>query len=306
EELTKTLLESGELKETAFAYELSGELGHLDIPASLNASLMARLDRLQPVKEVAQTAACIGPEFHYPPLKTVSPLDDAALQGALERLISAELIFARGRPPEARYVFKHALVRDAAYESLLKRRRQFIHGKLVNALEQQGTAAPEVLAHHATIARKTEKAIAYWRQAGIAATARPAYQEAIGHFTNALSLVHQCSDGRAKLESELDLQVLLGQALIPKSGWSAEPTLRAFARALELVEQIGETPSRFPVLFGNWAVQHMRGESAIHLATASKVLELAQQQEDVVPRQIALRLTGVSHFAVANLGAARR
>src|SRR5262249_702027 len=203
EELTKTLLETGELKGTAFAYVLSGELCHLDIPASLNASLMARLDRLQPVKEVAQTAACIGREFHYPLLKAVSPLDDAALQGALERLISAELIFARGRPPEARYVFKHALVRDAAYESLLKRRRQFIHGKLVNALEQQGTAAPEVLAHHATIARKTEKAIAYWRQAGIAATARPAYQEAIGHFTNALSLVHQCSDGRAKLESEL-------------------------------------------------------------------------------------------------------
>ncbi|MBV9983746.1 adenylate/guanylate cyclase domain-containing protein [Bradyrhizobium sp.] len=306
EELTKMLLESGELKETAVAYELTGELSHLDIPASLNASLMARLDRLQPVKEVAQTAACIGREFHYSLLKAVSPLDDAGLQSALERLISAELIFARGRPPEARYVFKHALVCDAAYESLLKRRRQIVHGKLVNALEQQGTAAPEVLAHHASKAGMTGKAIGYWRQAGIAATARPAYQEAIGHLTNALSLVRQGGQDSANLETELDLQVLLAHALIPKSGWSAEPTARAFARALELVERIGGTPNRFPVLFGNWAVQHMRGESAIHLAQSLKILELADQQEDDVARLVALRLAGVSHFAVGNLDAARR
>jgi len=138
-------------------------------------------------------------------------------------------------------VFKHALVCDAAYESLLKRRRQIVHRKIVNALEQQGTAAPEVLAHHATMAGMTEKAIGYWRQAGVAAAARPAYQEAIGHRTNALSLVRQGGQDRANPESELDLQVLLAHALIPKSGWSAEPTARAFARALELVEQIGDT-----------------------------------------------------------------
>jgi len=301
EELTKMVLESGELREVEFGYELAGALSDLLVPATLHASLMARLDRLQPVKEVAQIAACIGREFEYGLLKAITPVDDAALRDALDRLIAAELIFARGLPPEARYTFKHALVRDAAYESVLKTRRQIIHGRLLDALEGQGTTAPELLAHHATRAGMNEKAISYSRQAGIAATMRPAYHEAIGHFTTALSLVRQGGNGRAQLESELDLQVLLAQALVPKVGWIAEPTAQAFARALKIVEQVGETPNRFPVLYGNWTIHHARGESSLHLALAKDTLALAEQQEDNVPRLVAHRLAGVSHFAVGKL-----
>ena len=167
--------------------------------------------------------------------------------------MSAELIFGRGRPPEANYIFKHALVRDAAYESLLKSRRQIIHGKLAGALEKEDIVPPELIAHHAAMAGMTEKAIAHWQKAGIAATARPAYQEAIAHLTNALSLVQRISEDRARLERELDLQVLLAHALIPKEGYIAEPTARAFARALEIVKQIGKTPHQFPVLYGSWS-----------------------------------------------------
>jgi class 3 adenylate cyclase len=161
EEITKTVLESGELRETASAYQLTGPLNRLTIPSTLYDSLMARLDRLQPVKEVAQTAACIGRDFDYRLLKAVSPLDDAALQDALQRLTSAELIFRRGMPPDSAYIFKHALVRDAAYENLLKTRRQTIHARLVEALEANGGAAPELLAHHATVAGMTEPAVRY-------------------------------------------------------------------------------------------------------------------------------------------------
>jgi len=306
EELTKTMLESGELKETEFGYELTGTLSRLDIPASLSASLMARLDRLQPVKEVAQIAACIGREFQYRLLQAVSRHDDATLQAALDGLISAELIFGRGRPPEARYIFKHSLVRDAAYASLLKSRRQIIHGKLVIALESEDAVPPELMAHHAAMAGMTEKAIAYWRQAAIAATARPAYQEAIAHLTNALTLVQRLREVRARLEMELDLQVLLAHALIPKEGYIAEPTARAFARALEIVKQIGETPHQFAVLYGSWAIHAVRGETDLALAQAREMLDLANKQEDDIGRLVALRLAGVSQFAVGDLGGARR
>jgi predicted ATPase len=149
---------------------------------------MARLDRLQPVKEVAQTAACIGRDSDYRLLKAVSPLDDAALQDALERLTGAELIFRRGVPPDSTYVFKHALVRDAAYENLLKTRRQTIHSKLFEALEAIG-AAPELLAHHATAAGMTEPAVRYWLKAGEQAAARFANKEAVSHLRTGIGLL---------------------------------------------------------------------------------------------------------------------
>jgi predicted ATPase len=158
---------------TATTYELKGPLNGLTIPATLHDSLMARLDRLQPVKEVAQMAACIGREFSYSLLESISPLKPDALQQALDQLISAELIFRRGVVPAATYTFKHALVRDAAYESLLKSRRQAFHASLVDALENIGTAAPELIAHHATRAKLTETSIEYWAKAGTAGKRQP-------------------------------------------------------------------------------------------------------------------------------------
>jgi predicted ATPase len=160
----------------------------LTIPSTLYDSLMARLDRLQPVKQVAQTAACIGRDFDYRLLRAILPLDDIALQDALDRLSAAELIFKRGTPPDAKYVFKHALVRDAAYENLLKTRRQSVHAKLVAVLKQEG-AAPEILAQHAVAAGDNDLAIRSWLAAGESAASRFANQEAASHFKAAIRLL---------------------------------------------------------------------------------------------------------------------
>ena len=159
EELTKTALESGMLRETADAFVLDRPLSELAIPTSLHDSLMARLDRMQPVKEVAQTAAVIGREFDHRLLVAIAPQPEAEVRAALERLADAELIFRRGLPPDASYLFKHALVRDAAYESLLKSKRQVVHQRILEALEA-ADALPQLLGHHAREAGLIEQAIA--------------------------------------------------------------------------------------------------------------------------------------------------
>ena len=305
EELTKAVLESGRLAQTTAGFELTTSLEQLAIPTTLHDSLMARLDRLQPVKEVAQTAACIGREFSFQLLQSICTLSKAGLEDALARLLEAELIFRRHHAAESTYVFKHALVRDAAYESLLKSRRQDIHAKLVDALEADRDTAPELLAHHATYAGMTERAIGYWQQAGVAALARPAYQEAIGHLRNALALVPAMGGGRVWLERELDLLVMLAQALIPKFGWSAEVTVQAYARGLGLVEQLGDTPNRFPVLFGVWVGHLVRSETPALVARAESILELAEQDGGEIPWLMARRFAGVSQMMAGNLRRSR-
>ncbi len=174
EEMTKAVLESGVLRETAEAWHLDGPLSRLAIPASLHDSLMARLDRLQPVKEVAQTAAVIGRDFDYRTPAAMAPLPEAELRDALARLVGAELVFQRGHPPDASYLFKHALVRDAAYESLLKSRRQAMHAALLAVLESREDAPAELRAQHAEGAGAAGKALRYWQEAGAEALARPA------------------------------------------------------------------------------------------------------------------------------------
>ncbi len=306
EELTKTVLESGELRESEDAFELDGPLSRLAIPATLHDSLMARLDRLQPVKEVAQTAACIGREFDYSLIKAIMPLDDGPLQDALDRLVAAELVFRRGVGIEARYTFKHALVRDAAYESLLKARRRAIHEKLVAALEAVSGTLPEVIAYHAGEASLTEKAIDYWQKAGQVALARPAYQEAIGHLSAAIGSIRTMPDDRDWWERELSLQIQLGQALIASAGYGAEPTAEAFARAKELVEKIGDTPNRFPVLYGAWAIHYIRAEIASAMTAAESFLEVAERQESDVGRLVANRICGTSLMMVGRLSEAEK
>jgi class 3 adenylate cyclase len=187
EELTRTVLESGLLKEEEDLYVLAGPLPPLAIPATLHDSLMARLDRLSPIKEVAQTAAAIGREFSHQLLSEVSTATDEGLEDALAQLAEAELVFRRGKPPQATYTFKHALVRDAAYESLLKSKRRELHGRIAEALEQsfpeRAEVEPELLAYHLTEAELTEPAIAYWRTAGLRAIERSANVEAVAHLT---------------------------------------------------------------------------------------------------------------------------
>jgi class 3 adenylate cyclase/predicted ATPase len=296
EEITKTVLESGELRETASAYQLTGPLSRLMIPSTLYDSLMARLDRLQPVKEVAQTAACIGRDFDYRLLKAVSPLDDAALQDALERLTSAELIFRRGVPPDSTYIFKHALVRDAAYENLLKTRRQTIHAKLVEALEANG-AAPELLAHHATVAGMTEPAVRYWLKAGEQAAARSANKEAVSHLKTGIGLLGSALDVAEKPRLDLDLHSALASVLMVTQGYGSEEVGRISTRTVELCRQIGDEGALAAVLWQAWLFHYTRADHAAATAIGRELDERMTDAVDPAARIGAQVPLGLSLFA---------
>jgi class 3 adenylate cyclase len=296
EELTKTLLESGALQESEDGYVLNRAQQTVAVPASLHDSLMARLDRLQPVKDVAQAAACIGREFSHALLAAILPLGADALRDALRRLAQAELIFHQGVEPNARYVFKHALVRDAAYESLLRSRRQEIHARLVKALEAAPDSAPELLAHHATQAGLAEQAIAYWQKAAARAAARPAYQEAISHLTQAIALCEQMGDGRAWIEKRVLLLLTLGQTSIPLRGYGHAQTVAAFTRAEELAGTISDAPHRFAIMHAVWVAQYIHGAQDKALAIAHEMVAWAQRDDNRGHKITALRSLAISQM----------
>lgn len=308
EELTKTILESGALKEDGDRFVLNGPLSAIAIPATLHDSLMARLDRLQPIKEVAQTAACIGREFSHGLLAQVSLLPDAELATALDGLIKAELIYRRGLPPEATYLFKHALVRDAAYESLLKERRRAVHTRILTALENDPDVAPEVLAVHAEVAGLTDGAIDLWEAASKAALARPAYDEAISHLGHAIALISPQleDDASPSTERALSLQVPLGMALLARKGYGADETVAAFQKALALADRIGETPMRYSILYGLWVSTAIRGQHADALRIARALVEQADKSPDSVSLVVANRVTGLSHWFIGDFMEADR
>jgi class 3 adenylate cyclase/tetratricopeptide (TPR) repeat protein len=265
EELTKTVLESGLLQERDGQYVLERPLPPLAIPTTLHASLMARLDRLAPVREVAQIGAVAGREFHYELLNAVAGLPRERLEEALDQLVRSELIFRRGESPHAVYSFKHTLVRDAAYAGLLKTRRVYLHAAIANALEQQFPellqTQPETLAHHLTEAGLIEKAIGYWLQAGKNAAQRSANLEAIAHLQRGIELTRRLpptDEGRDR--SELDLQLLLGPCLIATHGPAASAAVKTFARARELCERLGAPPEYLQVMFWQATASVVRGE----------------------------------------------
>ncbi len=296
EEITRTVLESGALHETGDAFVVEGPAQDLAVPASLHDSLMARLDRLLPVKEVAQTAACIGREFDYRLLAAILPVGDEALRDALGRLAQAEMIFRRGTPPDARYSFKHALLRDAAYESLLKARRQQIHARLVAALEALPDTAPELIAHHATQAGLNEKAIGCWQKAAAQAAARPAYKEALAHLGQAIRLCEQMGESRPWLERRLTLELTLGQTSIPLRGYGHADTVAAFTRARELAARMGEAPHRFAIFHAVWVAQYIRGGQDQALETAREMLGWAERDGNRGHMITALRSLAISQM----------
>ncbi len=219
EELTKNILEAGLLEDTGARYVLSGSLQSLAIPASLQDSLMARLDRLAPVKEVAQLAATLGRIFTEELLKAVSPLAEKELQDALAKLVEAELIYRRGLPPAPSYEFKHALVQDTAYQSLLKSTRQHHHQRIAHVLEEKfpeiAESEPELLAHHCFQGEVWDKAVAYSRQAGAKAATRSAYREAVTCFEQALGGLTHLPETHETLEQGIDLRLDLRNSLHP-------------------------------------------------------------------------------------------
>jgi len=284
EELTKMVLESVLLREREDHYELTGLLPPLAIPATLHDSLMVRLDRLAAVKELAQLGATLGREFSYEVLHAVSLLDEDTLQRALAQLVDAELLYQRGLPPQATYHFKHSLIRDAAYESLLKSRRQQYHQQIAQVLEEQfpeiAETQPEIVAHHYTAAGISEKAIPYWHQAGQQAIQRSANVEAISHLTQGLELLKTLPHTPQRDQQELGLQIALGPALIATKGMGVPEVEQAFSRARELCQKIEETPQLFPALWGLWGFYIMRAEFQMGRELGEQLLNLAQRQGD--------------------------
>ncbi len=294
EEMTKAVIESGVLREDGDAYHLEGPLSALAIPTTLHDSLMARLDRLQPVKEVAQTAAVIGRSFDHRTIAALSDKPADELASAMRQLVEAELIFRRGTPPEATYLFKHALVRDAAYESLLRAKRISLHTRLLDVLERRGDAAAEVKAQHAEAAGLIERALDHWEQAGTQALARPAYKEAIANLENAVRLCRTMGEEPQWKRRELGLWLQLGQALIANQGYQASATLRAFEHALVLADELGDASLQLPAVYGQWGSLYIKGTGTGELAKRYNVLAEAQGESGL--RLVGLRMLGLERF----------
>ncbi len=309
EELTRTVLESGLLTDAGDHYELSGPLPPLAIPATLHDSLMARLDRLAPVKEVAQTAAVIGREFSHELLAAVSPMSEVDLSAALDQLVAAELIFRRGTPPEATYTFKHALVQDAAYGALLKLRRQHLHARIANVLEERFKDLvpnqPELLAQHCGEAGLIDAAVRYWYLAGNAALVRSAVTEAVAQLCKGLELLQALPDAPERYRHELDLRVALGGALLNARGWAAPEAGAAYERALQLCRLLGERRQVFPVLWGLTVVYVNRAELPAAREVAAEMLRLAEEQDDPVIKVAAHRANSAALYYLGELVATR-
>jgi class 3 adenylate cyclase len=300
EELTKTILESGELGETPIAFELTRPLSRLAIPATLYDSLMARLDRLQPVKQVAQAAACIGRQFDYRLLKSILLLEDALLQEALDKLVKAELIFRRGTPPDANYTFKHALVRDAAYENLLKTRRQSFHAKLAAQLERDG-APPELLAQHAAAAGNDELAVRSWLAAGETAASRSANKEASSHFKAAIRLLERSSGLPAHDALMLDLHSALTSVMMVSLGYGSDEVGKVAARTVELCRAVGDEKKLAAVLWQAWLFNYTRANLQDSLTVARELHDRMRNSDDRTARIVAHTALGLTLFARGEL-----
>ena len=259
EELTKMVLEGGLLQERNGEYVLEGPLPSLAIPTTLQTSLMARLDRLSLVRDVAQIGAVAGREFHYELVNAVAGLPKQRLDEALDQLVRSELLFCRGEIPHAVYTFKHALVRNAAYDGLLKSRRVHLHAAIAKALEQEFPEVvqiqPEIVAYNYTQARNYEKALHYWYEAGKQSAVRSAHNEAIGHLKQGLNQIPNIDDPILRNKSELLLQISLGNSLRAIKGWSTDGVKHAYTRALQLCKESGLDELSLPATFGLWTLE---------------------------------------------------
>ena len=300
EELTKAILESGQLKALDGHYELIGAFSTFAIPATLHDLLMARLDRLVSAKGIAQLAAVIGRQFAFALLHAVSQLDAATLQRELERLVEAELVYQRGVPPQSTYVFKHVLFQDAAYESLLKSTRQQYHQRIAQVLEEQfpetAEAQPELLAHHYTEAGLTEKAVSYWHKAGQSAVQRSAHVEAIAHLRQGLALLQTLPETVERTQREVDLLIALGASLIATKGQADPEVQQTYTHARQLCQYLDNPHQLSPILRGLWNYHNVRAEYQMAHALGEQLLTLAQQVQDPGMLIAAHRALGTTLF----------
>jgi TOMM system kinase/cyclase fusion protein len=309
EELTKMVLESDLLQEREGRYELTGPLPPLAIPTTLHDSLMARLDRLATVKGLVQLGATLGREFSYELLQAVSPWDESTLRRGLHQLVEAEFLYQQGLPPQATYIFKHALIQDAAYQSLLRSTRQQYHQRIAQVLEAQFpeivTTEPELLAHHYAEAGLLAQALPYWQQAGQRASERSAHLEAIAHLTKGLEVLTTLPDTPERAWHELELQIALGPALMAIQGWGSPAVAQAYSRARALCRQVGDTPQLFPVLWGLWGWYQMRGALGMAQGVGEQLLALAQGTHDRALLLLAHNVLGDNAIWLGEFAAAR-
>ena len=295
EEMTKAVLEAeteGEARQTAAHVPPRAQA----VPASLHASLMARHDRLGPAKEVAQIGAAIGREFSHALLVAVAGMSEAELASALVRLVAAGLLFRQGVPPHAIYLFKHALVQDAACGTLLRERRRALHAHIAETLENQFAeiveTQPHLMAQHCSEAGHFERAINYWLKAGLQAVARSAMPEAEALLRKGLTLVPHVTDNDSRKEHELDLQIALGLALSQIQGFHAQAAGEAYSRARQLCDELKRPRKLLPILYGQWVNSYTRAELDRAEQFATEILNLGELADDVVTRVIGYRATG--------------
>ncbi len=309
EELTRSVLESGQLREEGGQYILQGSMAALAIPASLRDSLMARLDRLGPGKEFAQVGACIGREFSFDLLERVTQPGAPALETALEGLLEAGLVTRRDVPPAAVYTFKHALVQDAAYDSLLKTRRSELHARIAQVLardfSERVATAPEWLAHHLTQAGQLAQAIPLWRKAGILAVARVALKEAVAHFQKGLGLVEQLPASRERDAEELTIREPLNAAFTGLRGWAAPEVSVNAAATLRLAESQGNAQSQLLATWWVWSSTITQGRIAESLPWVQRLVAAAATADDPDLRTFGHALAMVQHFLSGELAESR-
>jgi class 3 adenylate cyclase/predicted ATPase len=304
EEVTRLLLERGE------------QGGIHVIPPTLQQSLMARLDRLGPAREVAQVGSVIGRGFSYGLLLDVAGMEDTPLQAALEKLAEADIVLVQGAPPDSDYRFKHALIQDAAYENLLKSRRQVLHRRVAEILRDRfadtAAAEPEALAYHFTQAGLTDAAIEWWGKAGDQALRRSAFQEAISHLGKAIEMADKAEAaapgaGAATVvgSRRLKLQTTYSQALMFTQGFASEETKAAFTRAQQLAARIDNPTERFDTYYGLWVNSLLRGELTLARETAETFLRDAKNAGRMTEAGVASRNLGMTCFFQGDLTNAR-
>ncbi len=310
EELTKMLLASALLREEGNQYVLTGPLRTVAIPETLQDALMARLDPLNAAKEVAQFGAVLGREFAYDLLQAIAPQDEETLQAGLAQLVEAELLYQRGRPPRARYLFKHALIQDAAYASLLKSTRQHVHQRIAQILETRFPTLvetqPELVAQHYTAAGCTEQAVVYWQQAGQQASDRSAHMEAVSHLTTGIELLTTLPETLEHTQYAVTLYIALGAALQVTKGHTAPEVKHAYTQAYALCRQVGETPELAQVLLGLWRYYVARSQLHTAREIGEALLRLAQRTDDSALSVIAHYALGFTWFFLGALPAARQ
>ena len=284
EEMTKAVLEAeneGKVRRTVAAFPSPT----LAVPASLHASLMARLDRLGTAKEVVQIGAAIGREFSHALLVAVAHKPEAELAPALKRVVEAGLLFRHGEPPHASYLFKHALVQDAAYGTLLRGKRQELHGRIASVLKQKFPDVvenqPELLAHHLSAAGETSRALEQWLTAGRYAAQRSAHVEALAHFNRALALLASLPETDDRDRQEIEVQIARGLSLFTGRGFQSREAAEAYVRATELCEASGDNRHLFTAVWGSWLSRSATGPMAAARNLSDKLLVLTEKQEDI-------------------------